>query len=412
MLSAFISYAHADEKLKDRFLVHLTALKRERLINVWHDRMLRPGEHLDRAIETELAAADLVILLVSPDFINSDYCTEREMQRAFARAKNGECKVVPVILKDCRWRDIPINEQGGRLGDFVALPRDGKPVARSRNRDSALDSVVAGIRGFIKDESASDTVGRPRKKDGGSPQVGTAKETFERDVWLADAIWRAFLGTWDLPPHGERAAEGTSENQRFYDLVTKDFRQAAFDGYLPIWAKRGNSDLWEELPKEFWKDHQISYLTVIREDPTKLSVENALSPTQWRVVGRSATRREFMTSKRAVDARWPPTHRPSRDGRPASQCVARLQSTETSLAPSADEVTCPICKARAKPLDKIGDADGFECPNNGRFRVSGSVLEDSALREASRQRWEDALRRARARQPGEWAPTIMTYDFD
>jgi hypothetical protein len=67
MISAFISYAHADEKLKERFLVHLGALKRERLIDVWHDRMLRPGEHLDRAIEAELAAAHLVILLVSPD---------------------------------------------------------------------------------------------------------------------------------------------------------------------------------------------------------------------------------------------------------------------------------------------------------------------------------------------------------
>ena len=73
MISVFISYAHADEKLKQRFLVHLDALKRERLIGIWHDQMLRPGEHLDRAIEAQLAAAKLVILLVSPDFISSDY---------------------------------------------------------------------------------------------------------------------------------------------------------------------------------------------------------------------------------------------------------------------------------------------------------------------------------------------------
>src|SRR5215216_4117785 len=105
MISAFISYAHVDEKLKDRFLVHLAALKRERLIGVWHDRMLKPGDHFDRAIEAELAAADLIILLVSPDFINSDYCTEKEMQRAFARAKDERCRVVAVILKPCLWRD-------------------------------------------------------------------------------------------------------------------------------------------------------------------------------------------------------------------------------------------------------------------------------------------------------------------
>jgi hypothetical protein len=51
LISVFISYAHRDEKLKDRFLVHLGALKRERLIGIWHDQMLRPGEHLEKAIE-------------------------------------------------------------------------------------------------------------------------------------------------------------------------------------------------------------------------------------------------------------------------------------------------------------------------------------------------------------------------
>ena len=192
VISAFISYAHADEKLEDRFLVHLAALKRERLIGVWHDRMLQPGDHLDRAIEAELAAADLVILLVSPDFINSDYCTEKEMQRAFARAKEGRCKVVPVILKPSLWRDIPIDDEGGRLGDFVALPHDGKPVTRSRHgRESAQDSVVARIRHLIKEKSAPGSVVRPRKRDASSPPADVIYPpavTLEPDVSLRDAI--------------------------------------------------------------------------------------------------------------------------------------------------------------------------------------------------------------------------------
>ena len=289
MISVFISYAHADEKLKNRFLVHLGALKRERLIGVWHDHMLSPGEHLDRAIETELAAAELVILLVSPDFINSDYCTEKEMQRAFARTKEGRCKVVPVILRPSLWRDIPIDDEGGRLGDFVALPHDGKPVTRSRHgQDSALESVVAGIRRLIKKE-----------KSGPVLRSRSYTPTVERDVWLADAIWRVFLGTWELPPHAERAPNGESENQRFYDLATIEFRQKAFDGQLPIWAKRSSSDLWEVVPKEFWKDHRIFYLNVIREDPTKLSVEKEGS-LRW-----SNEWREFMASRTAVDALWP-----------------------------------------------------------------------------------------------------------
>jgi hypothetical protein len=107
------------------------------------------------------------------------------------------------------------------------------------------------------------------------------------------------LGKWDLPSHAERAPKGDSENQRFYDLVTKEFRQAAFDGRLPIWAKRRGSDLWEAVPKEYWKDRRLAYLNVIREDPSTLSVEEEGS------LRRSNEWREFMTSRSVVDALWP-----------------------------------------------------------------------------------------------------------
>jgi hypothetical protein len=73
---------------------------------------------------------------------------------------------------------------------------------------------------------------------------------------------------------------------------------------------------------------------------------------------------------------------------------------------------CPICGEKAKPLDKVGDADGFECANHDRFRVVGSVFAIPALRDATRQKWEDALKRAKARQLGAWAPTITTDDFE
>ena len=135
--SVFVAYAHMDERLKGRFLVHLAALQREGLIGVWHDRMLKPGEHLDSSIENELAAADLVILLISPDFINSDYCTEKEMRRAFARARDGQCQVAAVILKPCQWQNIPIDDEGGCLGEFLT------------GQEATWDSVVADIRGLI-----------------------------------------------------------------------------------------------------------------------------------------------------------------------------------------------------------------------------------------------------------------------
>jgi hypothetical protein len=66
------------------------------------------------------------------------------------------------------------------------------------------------------------------------------------------------------------------------------------------------------------------------------------------------------------------------------------------LPPSAAELTCPICKTKAKPLDDTGGYTGFECVNDGRFHVSRSVFDTQALREASRQKWGDALKRAKA----------------
>jgi hypothetical protein len=77
-----------------------------------------------------------------------------------------------------------------------------------------------------------------------------------------------------------------------------------------------------------------------------------------------------------------------------------------------DELTCPICKTRAEPLDKVSIADGFECGNHGRFRVASSVLDTPALMQAPSERWEQALAWAKRRQLGEWAPTITTYDFE
>lgn len=70
---------------------------------------------------------------------------------------------------------------------------------------------------------------------------------------------------------------------------------------------------------------------------------------------------------------------------------------------------CPICKSDAKPLDKVGPADGFDCPQHGRFKVSSTV--QITRQNASRDQWELALKRAKARQPNEWAPIIVDADF-
>lgn len=138
-VSVFLSYAHRDERLREELEKHLSPLRRSALIETWHDRKIIPGTELDAAIDQQLASADLVLLLISPDFINSDYCYRREMRTVLQRHAKGEARVIPVILRPVDWVRTPI----GRL---LATPRDAKPVTTWHRRDDALLDVATCVR--------------------------------------------------------------------------------------------------------------------------------------------------------------------------------------------------------------------------------------------------------------------------
>jgi hypothetical protein len=172
MTTGFISYTHADTTLKEQLVRHLAPLGREGLIELWHDGMLRPGEHLDPAVQAALSASDVVILLVSADFIASEYCYEQEMLRAFARQRDGTARVIPIILRPCQWKGVPIGN-GETLSEFVALPKDGKPVISWPDTDTAFDNAVGSIRDMLKADSRSS----PRATGASASLRGASTET-------------------------------------------------------------------------------------------------------------------------------------------------------------------------------------------------------------------------------------------
>src|ERR1039457_3114864 len=122
-LQVFISYAHEDDELREEFVKHLRQLKRDGLIQDWHDREITAGSEWAGQIDEHLNAADIVVLLVSPDFVASEYCYDIEMKRALERHAAGEARVVPVILRSCDW-------QTSQFAKLTALPEDGKPVVK------------------------------------------------------------------------------------------------------------------------------------------------------------------------------------------------------------------------------------------------------------------------------------------
>lgn len=139
----FISYAHADETLRDRLGVHLKPMIREGLIDPWHDRQLLPGADFANEIDENLEAADLILFLASPDSLASEYCYEIELTRALQRHEAGEAKAVSIILDHCGWKHTP-------LAKFVVLPKDGKPVMKHPNHNEAFVEIADELRRLLK----------------------------------------------------------------------------------------------------------------------------------------------------------------------------------------------------------------------------------------------------------------------
>jgi len=143
-IDVFFSYSHRDAELRDELAKHLHLLQRQGVIRAWHDRQIGAGTEWRSAIDAHLQTARIILLLVSADFLASDYCFDVEMQRALARHEAGEARVIPVILRAVDW-------QGAPFAKLQALPTDGKPVMSWANRDEAFLNVAQGIRGAVEE---------------------------------------------------------------------------------------------------------------------------------------------------------------------------------------------------------------------------------------------------------------------
>lgn len=143
-VTLFYSYSHRDEDLRNALDDHLAVLRWNGLVAEWHDRQIGAGEEWADAIDRNLTSADIVLLLVSASFIASKYCWGEEMTKALARHERGEARVIPVILRPCRWQSTP-------FAKLQAVPKDGKPVTSWTDRDEAFDNVVAAIERVVEE---------------------------------------------------------------------------------------------------------------------------------------------------------------------------------------------------------------------------------------------------------------------
>lgn len=140
----YYSYAHQDESLRDRLERHLSLLKHRGLISGWYDRRVAPGAEWKEEIDEHIDQADIVLFLVSPDLLATEYCNDAEMKRAMKRHEAGEAMVVPVILRPCDWGSTP-------FATLEVLPTDGKPITNWTDQEEAFVDVANEIHRLIDD---------------------------------------------------------------------------------------------------------------------------------------------------------------------------------------------------------------------------------------------------------------------
>ena len=142
-LNLFISYAHQDEEYKTGLDLHLTNLKRQGLVNVWQDRMIRPGDEWDEEIKKALLASDIVLFLVSPAFMASRYIWETELPKAMELRKQRKAVVIPIFTR-------PVDDKDSPFTGLQGLPRNKTCLSRFADRDEGFYQVAVELREVVE----------------------------------------------------------------------------------------------------------------------------------------------------------------------------------------------------------------------------------------------------------------------
>jgi hypothetical protein len=138
----FISFAHEDEAYLGRFLKHLAPLRRLEKVEVWSARDVLPGEEWEKVILENLSTSNIMVLLISADYLANDWIWDNELAIALRRYQEGSAEVVPVILRPCDWQSTPLNS-------LPVLPSEARPVTSWQDENDAWVEVVSAIRQIL-----------------------------------------------------------------------------------------------------------------------------------------------------------------------------------------------------------------------------------------------------------------------
>ncbi len=203
-LRAFFIYSRKDKEIRDSLEAHLGALKRTSRLHCFHDGEIAAGKNWEPELLAELETADIIIVLVSADSLNSEYCN-KELSRALERHASGEARVIPVLARHVDWHGSP-------FAHIQILPRNEIPIAKAADRDEVLSKVAAEIRKALdslthaipshsRKTTASTTPGNEAKtilRQALELRVGEDAERVARKFKLLDVSEQKFPKNWFL----------------------------------------------------------------------------------------------------------------------------------------------------------------------------------------------------------------------
>lgn len=201
-ITVFISYSHKDERFKESLEEHLAVLRRANKISHWSDRKIVPGTSWKSEIDRNIESSDVILLLISPSFIASGYCYEKELAVALARHEAESAVVIPIFVRPMDLTDEP-------LMGLQGLPKDAVPIAEWSNEDLAWRDVARGLRTVV------DELLERKSRQHQPSQLSTLRETLAEMVESLDRLYSSdnISGT----PYGlvdvDRATDGLHAGQ-------------------------------------------------------------------------------------------------------------------------------------------------------------------------------------------------------
>ncbi len=198
--TVFISYSHKDEEWKDRLVTHLGVLEKEGLLDLWDDRKIELGDDWRPEIEKAINRAAIAILMVSANFLTSNFILDEEVPKFLARREKEGLRVIPLIVKPCAWTEVKW------LSKIQARPKDGKPLATQRapQADAYLAKFADEIARIIKRAEIAKTSEVwiiPPDKISLAKLPSTSPDLFgrEKELTLLDAAWQSPITNPQLP---------------------------------------------------------------------------------------------------------------------------------------------------------------------------------------------------------------------